>query len=84
VIESTNNGLKIIGQKGTAFKELSFTIKENIPQRIDAFGMTSEETKLIGNDKNLQTLNLQLRKQLKNLFLLEKKDSLDKIELWFF
>jgi len=76
VIESTNNGLKIIGQKGTAFKELSFTIKENIPQRIDAFGMTSEETKLIGNDKNLADFEFTIEKTTKEFVLVGKKGQL--------
>ena len=39
-ITKTENGIKLIGIEGTAWKELSFTLPQNAKQTIDQFGMT--------------------------------------------
>ncbi len=38
-IQSIENKLHLQGLKGTAWKDLSFSIKKNVPQRINRFGM---------------------------------------------
>ncbi len=71
--QSTNNGLKLIGQKGTAFKELSFSLKENVQQGIDQFGMTIQETKKNTKDDNLAEFEFTIEKVNKEYVLVGKK-----------
>jgi hypothetical protein len=71
--QSTNNGLKLIGQNGTAFKELSFSLKENVQQGIDQFGMTIPETKKNSKDENLADFEFTIEKVNKEYVLVSKK-----------
>lgn len=41
LIETTNQGLKLTSKEGCAWKELTFTIKQDKSQAIDMFGMTT-------------------------------------------
>lgn len=43
LVETTDDGIKLTGQQGCVFKELSFTLKAGNSQAIDQFGMTSKE-----------------------------------------
>lgn len=43
LVETTDDGIKLTGQQGCTFKELTFTIKAGNSQAIDQFGMTSPE-----------------------------------------
>ncbi|HEY5591226.1 MAG TPA: hypothetical protein VIK55_09435 [Paludibacter sp.] len=43
LVETTDDGIKLTGQQGCAFKELTFTLKADKSQAIDQFGMTSKE-----------------------------------------
>ncbi len=70
---STNNGLKLIGKEGTAFKELSFSLKENVQQGIDQFGMTIPETKKNSKDENLADFEFTIEKVNKEYVLVGKK-----------
>lgn len=71
--QSSNNGLKLIGQKGTAFKELSFSIRENVQQSIDQFGMTIPETEKSAKDENLADFEFTIEKVNKEYVLVGKK-----------
>jgi hypothetical protein len=71
--QSTNNGLKLIGQKGTAFKELSFSMRENVQQSIDQFGMTIPETKKNTKDENLADFEFTIEKTNNEYVLVGKK-----------
>ncbi len=73
VFESTDDGVKLIGQKGTAFKELSFTIQENVPQGIDEFGMTMKNSKTTDKDENLADFEFTIEKTIKGFVLVGKK-----------
>ncbi|MFN7703744.1 MAG: hypothetical protein ACK5OS_03910, partial [Chryseotalea sp.] len=52
-LEKTETGLKLIGVKGTAFKELTFSLRDKYKQRIDEYGMVMKETSANGVDANL-------------------------------
>lgn len=71
--QSTNNGLKLIGKKGTAFKVLSFSLKENVQQGIDQFGMTTPATKKNTKDDNLAEFEFTIEKVNKEYLLVGKK-----------
>ena len=71
--QSTTNGLKLIGQKGTAFKELSFSLRENVQQGIDQFGMTIPETKKNTKDNNLAEFEFTIEKVNTEYVLVGKK-----------
>jgi hypothetical protein len=71
--QSTNNGLKLIGQKGTAFKELSFSLRDNVQQGIDAFGMTMPETRKNTKDDNLADFEFTIEKVNKEYVLVGKR-----------
>lgn len=43
LVETTADGIKLTGQQGCIFKELTFTLKAGNSQAIDQFGMTSKE-----------------------------------------
>jgi|SRR5665647_173501 len=43
LVETTADGIKLTGQQGCIFKELTFTLKTGNSQAIDQFGMTSKE-----------------------------------------
>jgi hypothetical protein len=43
LVETTDDGIKLTGQQGCVFKELTFTLKADKSQAIDQFGMTSKE-----------------------------------------
>ncbi len=73
IFQTTENGLKLIGEKGTAFKELTFTIKENAPQGIDEFGMTTEESKKDGKDEKLAHFEFTVEKTNNGFSLIGKK-----------
>lgn len=71
-IERTDTGLKLLGIKGTAFKELSFSLRDNYKQIIDEFGMVlNENSKEIG-DKTLADFEIVFVKN-KNSYTLESK-----------
>lgn len=40
VVEQTENGIKMQGLQGSAWIDLSFSLKNDLPQAIDEFGMT--------------------------------------------
>ena len=71
--QSTKDGLKLIGQKGTAFKELTFTIRDNVQQGIDEFGMTIPETNTNTTDDNLADFEFTIEKLNKEYVLIGKK-----------
>ena len=70
--QSTNDGLKLIGLKGTAFKQLSFTLRDNFQQGIDEFGMTSPDIKKNTNDDNLADFEFTIQKVNKKYILAGK------------
>ena len=72
-LQSTKNGLKLIGQKGTAFKELAFTLRDNVQQGIDEFGMTIPETKKNTTDDNLVDFEFTIEKINSEYVLVGKK-----------
>jgi hypothetical protein len=53
LIETTKDGLKLTGQEGCAWKELTFTINQDKPQAIDQFGMTTLKKDQPEKEKNL-------------------------------
>jgi hypothetical protein len=53
LIQTTKDGLKLTGQEGCAWKELTFTINQDNPQAIDQFGMTTLKRDQAEKDKNL-------------------------------
>lgn len=53
LIETTNERLKLIGLEGAAWKELTFTLKQDQPQAIDQYGMTSLNKNKPKEEKNL-------------------------------
>ena len=71
--QSTSNGLKLIAQKGAAFKELSFPLRENVQQGIDEFGMTIPEAKKNIKDSNLADFEFTIEKVDKEYILEGKK-----------
>ncbi len=52
VIEKTDSGIKLKSIKGSAWSELSFTIRNDKPQAIDEYGMT--ELTSASSDKDLK------------------------------
>jgi hypothetical protein len=71
--ESTKNGLKLIGVNGTAFKELSFSLRDNVQQSIDAFGMTIQGTKKNTSENNLADFEFTIEKVDEEYVLLSKR-----------
>lgn len=53
LVEKTKDGIKLSGVQGCAFKELSFSLKDNNPQAIDQFGMSSLKRDKPEKDSNL-------------------------------
>ncbi|MCE7864608.1 MAG: hypothetical protein DYG99_13790 [Bacteroidetes bacterium CHB5] len=72
-IQRTDNGLKLIGQTGTAFRELSFSLRDNVQQGIDEFGMTIPETKKNTKDDNLADFEFTIEKVGKEYVLVGKR-----------
>lgn len=50
VVEKTENGIKMQGIKGSAWLDLSFSLKNDRPQAIDEYGMA--ELDKVSSDKN--------------------------------
>jgi hypothetical protein len=53
LVETTGDGIKLTGQQGCAWKELTFTLKQNNAQAIDEFGMTTSSKSKPTDDKDL-------------------------------
>lgn len=53
VIENTDTGLKMQSLKGCAWIDLSFSLKNYIPQYIDEYGMTEKDNVSATKDANL-------------------------------
>ena len=53
VIETTESGIKMQGIKGSAWIDLFFSIKNDLPQAIDEYGMTRLDTVSSSKDSNL-------------------------------
>ena len=62
LVETTDEGLKLTGQQGCAWKELTFSIKQDNSQAIDQYGMTSLNGGNPKENKNLSNF----------LFIIEK------------
>jgi hypothetical protein len=50
IVEKTDNGIKMISEKGSAWIDLSFNINNYRPQAVDEYGMT--ELKNVSENKN--------------------------------
>ena len=61
LIENTENGINITSTQGCAFKELSFSLKENQIQEIDQFGMRYANDK-VRKDDNLASFRINIKK----------------------
>ena len=61
LIETTKEGLKLTAEEGCAWKELSFSLKQDKPQGIDQFGMTSFD-KIATQDNKLSSFLFVIRK----------------------
>ena len=68
LIENTENGIKITSSKGTAFTELTFSLREGQTQEIDQFGMRSAEDE-IRKDDNLASFRMTIRRTKEALYL---------------
>jgi hypothetical protein len=53
VIETTESGIKMYGIKGSAWIDLFFSIKNDLPQAIDEYGMTRLDNVSSSKDSNL-------------------------------
>jgi hypothetical protein len=72
-LEKTETGLKLIGVKGTAFKELTFSLRDKYKQRIDEYGMVMKETSANGVDANLADFEFSIEKINNEYHLVSKK-----------
>jgi TonB family protein len=68
LIENTENGVNITSSKGTAFTELTFTLREGQAQEIDQFGMRNPDDEVREND-NLASFRITIRKTKETLYL---------------
>jgi hypothetical protein len=72
-LEKTETGLKLIGIKGTAFKELTFTLRDKYKQKIDEHGMVMKATSEDGIDKSLPDFEFSIEKINNEYHLVSKK-----------
>ncbi len=52
-ITKTNSGVKMQGLKGTAWIDLSFTLKNDVPQAVNQYGMTTLDKAASNQDPEL-------------------------------
>lgn len=71
--QSTKNGLKLIGRKGTAFKELKFTLRNNLQKSIDEYGMRNPKSENNTHDEKLADFEFTIEKARKEYVLVGKK-----------
>ena len=62
LIQTTKDGIKLTGEDGCAWKELTFTINQDKPQAIDQFGMTTLNRDEAEKDKNLSDFLFTIKK----------------------
>jgi len=70
LIENTEDGIKLTGKQGCAFKELSFLLKKGQTQEIDQFGMRDENDNVrVVKDDNLASFRFKITKKNDGSFL---------------
>lgn len=69
LVEKTKDGIKLSGVQGCAFKELSFSLKENTPQAIDQFGMSSLKRDKPEKDSSLANFLFTIKKTMEGFSL---------------
>ena len=61
LVENTEDGVKLTSNKGCAFAELTFSLREGQVQEIDQFGMRSANDKAV-KDKSLASFRFTVKK----------------------
>lgn len=72
-MERTENGVKLLGHKGTAFKQLEFTLRNTGKKDIDEFGMAGKNPKQNRRDNNLSDFEFSIKKSGQTYTLIGKK-----------
>jgi bla regulator protein BlaR1 len=73
LVETINGGLKLTGQEGCAWKELTFIIKQDSLQAIDQYGMTTLNGENPKEDKDLSNFLFIIEKTKEGISLLGKR-----------
>ncbi len=61
-VETINDGLKLTGIEGCAWKELAFTLKTGASQSVDQYGMTSLKRDEIKEDKSIADFLINIKR----------------------
>ena len=69
LVETIDDGLKLSGQEGCAWKELTFTLNQDKPQAIDQYGMTSSNRRKPVENKNLTNFLFIIKKKKEGISL---------------
>ena len=68
-IELKDDVIKLTGENGCAWKELTFQLKKNETQIIDQFGMVSKTRNATTQDKNLAIFQFSIRRTAQGISL---------------
>lgn len=68
LIENADNEIKITSSKGTAFTQLTFSLKDDQTQEIDQFGMRRQNDKIRKND-NLASFRIRIKRTKETIYL---------------